>query len=71
MLFRSAREFERADIRHKNKISDFEGHEIVGASKIPNKRQALRNCVNPEVGAHIIGCVKKPSQEVQLELVVI
>jgi DNA (cytosine-5)-methyltransferase 1 len=67
----TAREFERADIRHKNKISDFEGYEIVAASKIPNKRQALRNCVNPEVGAHIIGHVKKPNQELQLELVAI
>lgn len=66
----AGREFERADIRHKNKISDFEGHEIVAASKIPNKRQALRNCVNPELGAHILGCVKPPEpQDLQLELI--
>jgi len=47
------RKFDRADIRHKNKISDFDGYEVVAASKIPNKRQALRNCVNPELGLHI------------------
>jgi DNA (cytosine-5)-methyltransferase 1 len=49
----SGRKFDRADIRHKNKISDFDGYEVVAASKIPNKRQALRNCVNPELGLHI------------------
>lgn len=47
------RKFDKADIRHKNKISDFDGYEVVAASKIPNKRQALRNCVNPELGLHI------------------
>lgn len=47
------RKFEKADIRHKNKISDFDGHEIVAASKIPNKRQALRNCVDADLGLHI------------------
>ncbi len=47
-------EFEASKIRSKNKISDFEGHEIVAASKIKNKRQVLRNCVNPEVGLHIL-----------------
>jgi DNA (cytosine-5)-methyltransferase 1 len=47
------RKFYKADIRHKNKISDFDGYEIVASSKIPNKRQALRNCVNPELGLHI------------------
>jgi DNA (cytosine-5)-methyltransferase 1 len=49
----SDRKFDKADIRHKNKISDFNGYEVVAASKIPNKRQALRNCVNPELGLHI------------------
>jgi DNA (cytosine-5)-methyltransferase 1 len=47
------RKFNKSDIRHKNKISDFEGHEIVSASKIPNKRQALRNCVDSELGLYI------------------
>jgi DNA (cytosine-5)-methyltransferase 1 len=48
------RKFDKADIRHKNKISDFDGQEIVAASKIPNKRQALRNCVDAELGLHIL-----------------
>jgi DNA (cytosine-5)-methyltransferase 1 len=47
------RKFDKSDIRHKNKISDFEGHEIVAASKISNKRQALRNCVDSELGLYI------------------
>lgn len=42
------------DIRNKNKISDFEGYEIVKNSKITNKRQVLRNCVNPTLGKHIL-----------------
>jgi DNA (cytosine-5)-methyltransferase 1 len=48
-----ARVFEKSDIRHKNKISDFAGSDIVAASKIPNKRQALRNCVDADLGLHI------------------
>ena len=48
------RKFDKSDIRHKNKISDFEGYEIVAGSKIPNKRQALRNCVDAELGLHIL-----------------
>lgn len=48
-----AREFEGSRIRTKNKISDFAGHEIVAASNIENKRQVLRNCVDPQVGLHI------------------
>ena len=47
------RKFDKSDIRHKNKISDFEGHEIVAASKISNKRQALRNCVDSDLGLHV------------------
>lgn len=49
-------EFEKSDIRHKNKISDFEGHEAVTASKIPNKRQALRNCVDSDLGHYVLTC---------------
>ena len=48
-----ARKFDKSDIRHKNKISDFEGYEIVAASKISNKRQALRNCVDSDLGLHV------------------
>jgi DNA (cytosine-5)-methyltransferase 1 len=42
-------------IRDKNKISDLEntlGFDLSNY-KIKNKRQVLRNCVNPELGKHI------------------
>lgn len=48
------RTFANAEIRTKNKISDFDGYEVVANSKIPNKRQCLRNCVNPDLGKHIL-----------------
>ena len=48
------RKFDKSNIRRKNKISDFDGYEIVAASKIPNKRQALRNCVDSDLGIHIL-----------------
>lgn len=51
-------QFDKSDIRHKNKISDFTGYEVVAASKIPNKRQALRNCVNPELGKYVLVCAQ-------------
>ena len=53
--------FGKSDIRHKNKISDFDGYEIVAASKIKNKRQALRNCVEAEVGEYILRCANDNS----------
>lgn len=65
-FFVPPKEFEKSDIRHKNKISDFPGHDIVSASKIKNKRQVLRNCVNPYVGKHIlessINSINKPQE---------
>ena len=48
------REFAASKIRSKNKISDFDNYEIVSASKIKNKRQVLRNCVDSDLGNHII-----------------
>lgn len=48
------REFKRAEIRTKNKISDFDNYEPVRDSKIKNNRQVLRNCVDPEVGKWIL-----------------
>lgn len=48
------REFKKAGIRTKNKISDFDGADLVKASKITNKRQVLRNCVDAELGLHIL-----------------
>jgi len=47
------RDFKPAKIRSKNKISDFENGDIVADSNIKNKRQVLRNCVDPELGLHI------------------
>lgn len=48
------RDFAPSKIRSKNKISDFEGSEIVAKSKIKNKRQVLRNCVDSELGLYIL-----------------
>ncbi len=48
------RSFPPDDIRSKNKISDFPGWEVVADSQIKNKRQVLRNQVNPLVGEHIL-----------------
>lgn len=47
------------NIRSKNKIEDYDelGFDIKG-TKIPNKRQALRNCVDPELGKYILECAK-------------
>lgn len=47
--------FEAKKIRSKNKLSDYvdSGFDITG-SKIKNKRQVLRNCVDPELGLHVL-----------------
>jgi len=47
-------DFAASDIRSKNKISDYKDGEAVAGSRIKNKRQVLRNMVDPEMGAHII-----------------
>ena len=47
------KEFPKDAIRTKNKISDFDGYEVVAGSKLKNKRQVLRNCVLPELGRYI------------------
>lgn len=49
-----SKEFEKDAIRSKNKISDFDGYEIVATSNIKNKRQVLRNCVKPELGLYVL-----------------
>lgn len=46
--------FVSSKIREKNKITDYDDAGIVSASKITNKRQVLRNCVNPIIGVHIL-----------------
>jgi len=50
------RKFMPGKIRTKNKISDFENGDIVANSKIKNKRQVLRNCVNYELANYIYNC---------------
>ena len=55
------KDFQTAKIRSKNKISDFDGHEIVSQSKIKNKRQILRNCILPEVGEYIFNHITNRS----------
>lgn len=47
------REFQSKRIRDMNKISDFPDSEIVASSNIKNKRQVLRNRVDPQIGLHI------------------
>ena len=49
--------FAPTKIRSKNKISDFEGYEVVAKSNIKNKRQVLRNCIQPELGKHIFDSI--------------
>lgn len=48
------KEFPNDNIRVKNKISDFPNYEVVKESSISNKRQVLRNCVAPEIGAYLL-----------------
>lgn len=45
-------EFAPARIREKNKVADFSEFDIT-KTKIKNKRQALRNCVDPALGLHV------------------
>lgn len=53
------RAFKKAEIRSKNKIADFDFSELVKNSAIKNKRQVLRNCVDGELGLHILDGVTK------------
>jgi len=48
-------------IRDKNKIADLEEALDVSLEgfSIPNKRQVLRNCVEPEVGEHILAAAMR------------
>lgn len=50
------REFPKDAIRSKNKISDYKELFDIADIRIKNKRRALRNCVNPELGLHILEC---------------
>ncbi|MDD3962225.1 MAG: DNA cytosine methyltransferase [Bacteroidales bacterium] len=48
-------------IGNKSKISDFTDYDLT-KYKIPDKRQILRNCVNPELGLHIFNMAFKHKQ---------
>jgi DNA (cytosine-5)-methyltransferase 1 len=50
-------ESEASNIRSKNKISDFQEYDLT-KYKLSNKRQVLRNCVNPSLGLHIFLCAQ-------------
>jgi DNA (cytosine-5)-methyltransferase 1 len=52
------KKFSSNGIRDKNKISDYSLFDIT-KSKIKNKRQVLRNCVDPEMGKYILQCAMK------------
>lgn len=45
--------FPKDNIRSKNKISDYQDIADISHTRIKNKRQVLRNCVNPELGLHV------------------
>lgn len=49
------------NLRSRNAINQVEELHNIDLSKykIPNKRQILRNCVEPGIGLHILNCVKK------------
>lgn len=59
-----SKEFEKDAIRSKNKISDFDGYEIVATSNIKNKRQVLRNCVKPELGLYVLQQICEVNDEI-------
>ena len=48
------REFTKDSIRSKNKISDYKDLFNIADTRIKNKRQALRNCVNPDLGLYVL-----------------
>ena len=44
-----------SNIRSKNKFTDYDLAQFpIGDSRIGNKRQALRNCVEPSIGLHVL-----------------
>lgn len=47
------KDFGAKKIRSKNKISDYDVGFDITTTKIKNKRQVLRNCVDAELGLHV------------------
>lgn len=48
------REYGASNLRTKNKIADFDASHLVAKSKISNKRQVLRNSVDPQLGLYVL-----------------
>ena len=48
-----SKEYSASGLRTKNKISDFDIGLDISNTKISNKRQVLRNCIDPELGLYI------------------
>lgn len=51
------KEFDRSKLRSAQipQLQEFLGYDLSGY-KLPNKRQVLRNCVQPDVGKYILEC---------------
>jgi DNA (cytosine-5)-methyltransferase 1 len=54
-------DFGATHLRTKNKIADFADAQVLARSNISNKRQVLRNCVDPQLGGHVMRCAVKPT----------
>lgn len=59
--------FKSSNLRSKNKITDFEEGELIKNSEIKNKRQVLRNQVNPKLGLHIFNAAKKRKERLDTD----
>jgi len=55
--------FASTQIGVKNKLSDFDTSPLVSASRITNKRQVLRNCVDPLLGLHVFKAANEQYQQ--------
>jgi len=56
--------FAKKDIRSKNKISDYADLADITNTPIKNKRQVLRNCVNPDLGLYVfLAAEQKTAQQ--------
>jgi len=53
------KKFEAKGLGTKNKISDYADSNDISDSNIKNKRQVLRNCVEPELGLYIMQLMNK------------
>lgn len=59
-------DMEASRIRSKNAIDQFRDADLVKNSKIKNKRQVLRNMIEPELSDHIFSCMLDRYEELLL-----